>query len=400
MLRVKYCVLILDGASGWPLEEFGGRTCLELARKPNLDLLASQGTLGLVRTVPPGMEASSACACLSILGYDPRIYYTGRGPIEAHSLGLRLEEGEVAFRCNLVTIREGRMWSYSAGQITSAESHELIVALNLNLGNSRVSFYPGVGYRHICTIKEGEEHLKAICTPPHEIPDKPIADFLPRGEGSELLLQLMERSWEVLEKHPVNLHREKQGKPPANFIWLFWGGRRAPELPRFSELYGLSAALTSGVDLLQGLAKLSRMEVLSIPGVTAGLDNDHAAQAEGALAALERHDLVFIHIEAPDEAAHEGRVKEKVETIERIDREVISLFLSRKELRVLVLPDHPTPVKLRTHAPDPVPFLIWGPGVGRSQAKAFSEREAQGTGLFLERGHELLKFLLEPKKFR
>jgi len=394
MLVMKYCVLILDGASGWPLEEFGGKTCLELARKPNLDLLASQGVVGLVRTVPSGMEASSACACLSILGYDPRIYYTGRGPIEAHSLGVKLEEGEVAFRCNLVTIREGKMLSYSAGQITSAESRELIAALEQSLGDERVRFYPGVGYRHICTIREGEECLKAVCTPPHEIPGKPISDFLPRGEGSELLLRLMERSREVLEKHPVNLKRQEQGKPPANLVWLFWGGRRAPELPQFSQMYGLSAALTSGVDLLKGLAKLSGMEVLNIPGVTAGLDSDHAAQAEGALWALERHDLVFIHIEAPDEAAHEGKMREKVETIERIDQEVVSRFLSRPELRVLISPDHPTPIKLRTHAPDPVPFLIWGPRIGRNGANGFSEREAQGTGLFLERGHELLRSLL------
>ena len=376
------------------MEEFGGKTCLELARKPNLDLLASRGMVGLARTVPPGMEASSACACLSILGYDPRIYYTGRGPIEAHSLGVKLEEGEVAFRCNLVTIREGRMWSYSAGQITSAESRELIAALQQSLGDERVRFYPGVGYRHICTIKEGEECLKAVCTPPHEIPGKPISDFLPRGEGSGLLLHLMERSREILEKHPVNLKRQEQGKPPANLIWLFWGGKKAPELPPFSQIYGLSAALTSGVDLLQGLAKLSGMEVLNIPGVTAGLDNDHAAQAEGALKALERHDLVFIHIEAPDEAAHEGRVREKVETIERIDQEVVSQLLSWPELRVLILPDHPTPIKLRTHAPDPVPFLIWGPGVEENGARVFSEREAQRTGLFLKRGHELLGRLL------
>ncbi len=376
------------------MEEFGGKTCLELARKPNLDLLASRGMVGLARTVPPGMEASSACACLSILGYDPRIYYTGRGPIEAHSLGVKLEEGEVAFRCNLVTILEGRMWSYSAGQITSAESRELIAALQQSLGDERVRFYPGVGYRHICTIKEGEECLKAVCTPPHEIPGKPISDFLPRGEGSDLLLKLMERSREILQKHPVNLKRQEQGKPPANLIWLFWGGKKAPELPPFSQIYGLSAALTSGVDLLQGLAKLSGMEVLNIPRVTAGLDNDHAAQAEGALKALERHDLVFIHIEAPDEAAHEGRVREKVETIERIDQEVVSQLLSWPELRVLILPDHPTPIKLRTHAPDPVPFLIWGPGVEENGARVFSEREAQRTGLFLKRGHELLGRLL------
>lgn len=391
---MKYCVLILDGASDWPLQELGGKTCLEQAQTPNLDLLASQGLVGLARTVPSGMEPSSACACLSILGYNPQVYYAGRGPVEAHSLGIRLGEGEVAFRCNLVSTREGRMWSYSAGQIGNSESHQLIASLQQSLNDERVSFYPGVGYRHICTIKEGEECLKAVCTPPHEIPGEPISAFLPRGEGSELLLALIKRSQKVLEDHPINQERQQQGKLPANLIWLFWGGEKPPELPQFCQSYGLSAALTSGVDLLQGIAKISGMEVLHIPGVTASLDNNHSAQTEGALEALKRHDLVFIHIEAPDEAGHEGKAGEKIEVIEKIDAEVISQLLVQKGLRVLLLPDHPTPIELRTHAPDLVPFLIWGPGVRSNGGQAFCERETQRTGLLLEQGHKLLPMLL------
>ena len=393
MVGVKYCVLILDGASGRPLEEFEGKTCLQLARTPNLDLLASQGLVGLARTVPPGMEPSSGCACLSILGYDPRVYYTGRGPIEAYSLGIRLERGEVAFRCNLVTIREGRMWSYSAGQISSAESHALIAALQQGLGDERVRFYPGVGYRHICTIKQGEECLKAVCTPPHEIPDKPIWDFLPRGEGSGLLLDLMERSRKVLEGHPINRERQRQGKPPANLIWLFWGGKASPQLPPFHQKYGLHAALTSGVDLLRGLARLSGIEPLHIQGVTAGLDSNHSAQAEGALRALKAYDLVFVHIEAPDEAGHEGKAEEKIRSIEQIDREAVGQF-RHQGLRLLILPDHPTPVKLRTHAADPVPFLIWGHGIRPNGAQAFCEPEAHRTGFLME-DYELLQLLLK-----
>ncbi|MBE0415178.1 MAG: cofactor-independent phosphoglycerate mutase [Dehalococcoidia bacterium] len=389
---MKYCVLIIDGASGWPLTKLVGRTCLELTHTPNLDRMAREGVLGLVRTVPPGMEPSSACACMSVLGYDPKLYYRGRSAIEARSMGIPIEEGDVIFRCNLVAIHNGKMWSYSSGHIESSEAHALIAALNEGLGNDRICFYPGVGYRHICKIKGEEDTLLATCTPPHDIPGKPIAGFLPHGPGSDLLRDLMAGSKEVLRDHPVNIERKSHGEIPATMLWLFWGSAQIRDLPSFKEVYGLDAAMTSGVDLLRGLAKMAGLYTLDIPGVTDGLDNDYARQAAGALEALEEHDLVVIHIEAPDEAAHAGSIVGKMGAIERVDREVVSQLLSweRDTLRILAMPDHATPIEIQTHSPDPVPFLLWGPGFVGMGARKFMEAEAKGTGIFIEEGHTIM----------
>jgi len=393
---MKYCVLIIDGASGLPLPERGHRTCLELADTPNLDDMAREGTLGLVRTVPPGMEPSSACACMSVLGYDPKVYYRGRAGIEARSMGINIDEGEVVFRCNLVAVRDGRMWDYSAGHISTDEARELIAALNESLGSSEVSFYPGISYRHILKLRGHEDTLQAVCTPPHDIPGQPVADFLPRGQGSEFLRDLMARSEDVLRSHQVNDKRRSRGDIPSTTIWLFWGSSRVPDMPAFKQVYGLSAAMTSGVGLLHGLAKMAGMEPLDIAGVTDGADNDYAAQAAGALEALERHDLVVVHIEAPDEAAHEGSVDEKIKAIQRVDGDVVSRLRSWREddLRVLVMPDHPTPVQVRTHTADPVPFLLWGNSVKANGARRFTEAEAKETGVFIEEGYKIMGRLI------
>jgi 2,3-bisphosphoglycerate-independent phosphoglycerate mutase len=328
---------------------------------------------------------------MSVLGYDPKVYYRGRAAIEAKSLGITLDEGEVVFRCNLVAIRDGKMWSYSSGYISTEEAHALITALNESLGSDEVRFYPGVSYRHILKLKGHGDALLANCTPPHDIPGKPIAHFLPTGPGSKLLRELMMRSEAVLGEHPVNLKRRARGEIPATMIWLFWGSGELPEMPALRQRYGLSGAMTSGVDLLRGLARLLGMEVLDIPGVTDGLDNDYAAQAAGAIKALERYDLVVIHIEAPDEAAHDASIENKVEAIQRIDREVVRRLISwGKDLRLLILPDHPTPIKVQTHTPDPVPFLLWGPGFTPNGAKRFTEVEAKTTGLFLKEGYKIM----------
>jgi len=392
---MKYAIVIIDGASGLPLPERGGKTCLELAKTPNLDAMARQAVLGLVRTVPAGMEPSSACACMSVLGYDPKRYYKGRAGIEAESLGIGVGEGEVVFRCNLVAIRDGRMWDYSAGHISTDETRELINALNQSLGNDQVHFYPGVSYRHILKLKGREDTLSAICTPPHDIPNKPVKAFLPRGKGSEILKDLMKRSEAVLKGHPINVRRVSRGDIPATSIWLFWGSGRAPKMPEFREVYGFSATLTSGVDLLKGLARMLGIKVLDIRGVSDGLDNDYAAQASGALQALERHDLVVIHIEAPDEAAHAGLIDDKIKAIERVDSEVISRL--RGGLRLLILPDHSTPIKVRTHTGDPVPFLLWGEGFISNGAKRFTEAEAKSTGLFIDEGYKIMRRLVRSK---
>ena len=393
---MKYCILIIDGASGLPLPERGGETCLELARTPNLDAMAQAGTVGLVRTVPPDMEPSSACACMSVLGYDPKVYYRGRAGIEARSMGIPVDDGEVVFRCNLAAIRDGRMWDYSSGHISTGEAQQLISALNESLGSDQVRFYPGVSYRHICKLKGREDALLATCTPPHDIPGKPINGFLPAGCGSDILCDLMARSEAVLRDHPVNIARRSRGEVPATMIWLFWGSGHMPDLPPFKQVYGLGAAMTSGVDLLRGLAGMAGMEILDIAGVTDGLDNNYAAQAAGALAALKKHDLVVIHIEAPDEAAHAGSIDDKVGAIERVDREVLSRLRSWSagSLRVLVLPDHPTPIQVRTHTADPVPFLLWGVGFSANGARRFTESEAKKTGVFVDPGYKIMTRLV------
>jgi len=392
---VKYCIVIIDGAAGLPLPERGGKTCLELAYTPNLDAMAKEAILGLVRTVPPGMEPSSTCACMSVLGYDPKLHYRGRAAIEARSMGITIDEGEAVFRCNLVAIRDGKMWDYSAGHISTNEAQQLIWALNESLDSDKVHFYPGVSYRHICKLIGQEDTLLATCTPPHDIHDKPINEFLPKGPGSELLRDLMERSRTVLQGHPVNVERKSRGDIPATMLWLFWGSGRVADMPAFKQIYRLNAAVTSAVDVLRGLARMMSMGVLDVPGVKDGLDNDFTAQAVGALTALKEYDLAVIHIEATDEAAHAGSIDDKIEAIQRVDREVLSQLCSWRldNLRTLILPDHPTPIETQTHSGEPVPFMLWGPGFTSNGAKRFTEAEAKSTGFFIEEGYKIMSRL-------
>jgi 2,3-bisphosphoglycerate-independent phosphoglycerate mutase len=393
---MKYVVLIIDGAAGLPLEERNGRTSLEIASTPNLDAMSAEGLAGLVRTVPPGMEPGSAPACMSVMGYDPAVYYKGRAAIEARSMGIDIGEGEVVFRCNLVSVTDGRMHDYSAGHITTTEAAGLIKSLNERLGNDDIVFYPGVNYRHILKLRGHEDTLEAECTPPHDISGKPVSGFLPRGNGSGLLRELMAHSEEVFKEHRVNLERLSQGKTAASGIWLFWGCGRVPDMPSFKQVYGLNAALTSGVDLLRGLAVMAGITILDIPGVTDGPDNDYTTQAAGAIDALEKYDLVFVHVESPDEAAHSGSIDGKVKAIEMVDAEMAGRLRKYRQddLRVLVLPDHPTPITLRTHTADPVPFMIWGKGVANNGVKRFTEVEAARTGVFIEEGYKIMSRLL------
>lgn len=392
---MKYIVLIVDGAAGLPVAEKDNRTSLEIAHTPNLDAMAKQAAMGLARTVPPGMEPSSACACMSVMGYNPGVYYKGRASIEAVSMGVNVGPGEAVFRCNLVNTAGGRMNDYSGGHITNEEAAEIIKTLNETLGSDEIIFYPGVSYRHILKLKGKEEALNAQCTPPHDIPGKDIKEFLPKGQGSNILLDLMNRSETVLRSHKINVERLKRGLVPITTIWLFWGSGRIPAMPSFKQSYGITAAMTSGVDLLRGLAKMASIDILNIRGVTDGPDNDNAAQAKGALEALYKHDLVIIHVEAPDEAGHGGIIEEKVNAIEQIDKEVVSRLRSYEgDLRVLIMPDHPTPVGLRTHNGDPVPFLMWGKGMKWNGAERFTEKEAKKTGVFVENGYKIMEVLL------
>jgi 2,3-bisphosphoglycerate-independent phosphoglycerate mutase len=417
---VKYVVLIIDGASGWPVPSLGGRTSLEAARTPHLDRLAREGTVGLVHNVPEGMEASSAIACMSVMGFDPVPYYAGRGPIEAAAMGIELEPGQVAMRCNLVTVGDdGRMVSYSAGNISSEEAAELIDALRDELGDERLGLYAGVGFRHILTVREGAGLLATAFAAPHDFTDQQVADFGPVGPSAEFVHDLMERSKGVLAGHPVNAKRIARGQLPATQIWLFWPGMRPAQVPTFAEMYGgRRAALTSAVDLLRGLALQTGVDVLLIPGVTDGGDNDYEGQMAGALAALDDHDVVFVHVEAPDEASHAGDVAGKVRAIEQADALMVPQVLAWRGaaapagpgdagvpaaergngapdgISLLVLPDHPTPLPLKTHVAEPVPFVMWGPGFGTNGAAALTETEARATGFAVAPGHLLMSLFL------
>lgn len=392
---MKHVILILDGAAGWPLPQLGGQTTLAYAQTPNLDALAKTGTTGLAQTVPPGAEPSSSAACTSILGYDPVADYVGRGAIEAASLGVSLAPDEIALRMNLVHIKDGVMASYACGHIKTDESRAIVAELAEALTDDTFTFHPGVAYRHILVVKGHPELLELAYTPPHDISDKGVLDQFPRGEGAEVLLDLMERARPVLEASAVNRARAERGAVPATDIWPFWPGAAPSGLTPFAELRGVRAALTSGVDLLNGLAVLFGIDRLAIAGVTDGADNDYRAQVEGALAALDDHDLVVVHVEAPDEEGHAGSVEGKVAAIEAIDREIASVLRERTgELRVLAMPDHPTPVELKTHVGEAVPFLLAGPGIGKNGGSAFTEAQAMATGLVVDPGRGVMDLLL------
>lgn len=394
---MKYVVVILDGASGWPLDELGGKTCLQAANTPHLDALAASGRVGLAQTVPPGTEPSSSAACTSILGYNPVADYVGRGAIEAASMGIELAADEIALRMNTVTITDGIMTSYAAGHISTEESRAIVLDLAEALDDEQVKLYPGVAYRHICVVKGHPELLEASYTPPHDISDQPVAAHLPAGEGSELLHDLSARARKVLAANSVNSCRVAEGNLPVTDVWFFWPGSAPAGMTPFTERRGVNAAMTSGVDLLNGLAVLFGIDRLSIAGVTDGADTDYAAQAQGALAALADHDLVVIHIESPDEEGHAGNVRGKIEAIEAIDREVVSRVRDcSEEIRILAMPDHATPIELKTHVGEPVPFILWGPGIEPDVAVAYDQNEAARTGLVVDPGRGVMDLLLAP----
>ena len=394
---MKYVVVILDGASGWPLEELGGRTTLQAASTPHLDALARQGLVGLAQTVPVGSEPSSSAACTSILGYDPVTDYVGRGAIEAASIGIELGPDEIALRLNTVTLSNGIMASYAAGHIATEESRAIITDIATSLDDDTFRLYPGVAYRHILVVKGHPELLTVAYTPPHDISDRPYAAHLPQGEGAQLLIDYMERARPLLENSAINQCRAESGHPRVTDVWPFWPGAAPRSITPFHRMRGVTAAMTSGVDLLNGLAVLVGMDRLDIAGVTGDSTNDYSAQADGAIAALEDHDLVVIHVESPDEEGHAGDMGAKIAAIEAIDRRVMSRVMIRAEagdLRVLAMPDHPTPVPLKTHVGEPVPFVVWGPGIGSNQAAGFNEVDADATGLVLDPGRLVMDTLL------
>ena len=398
---MKHCVIILDGAAGWPLAGLGDRTTLTAARTPHLDALAREGSVGLASTVPEGQEPSSSTACTSILGYDPVANRIGRGAIEAASMGVTLASDEVALRMNLVNVQAGVMKSYACGRIATDESRAIVAELGQALSSPTLAFHPGVAYRHILVVKGHPELVAAAYAPPHDITDKPVGPHLPKGPGAAVLLDLMERARELLRRSPVNVRRAERGQLPATDIWPFWPGQAPSGMVPFEEARGVRGAMTSGVDLLNGLAVLAGLTRLRVAGVSDGPDNDYAAQAEAGLAALADHDVVFIHVESPDEAGHAGDAEGKVAAIEAIDREIVSRaraaaarFARDGGLRILAMPDHPTPVALKTHVREPVPFVLAGPGIARNGADRYDEAAAAATGATLDPGRLVMDRLL------
>ena len=395
---MKYLIVILDGASGWPIDALGGKTTLAAADTPNLDALAKSGTLGLALTVPSGAEPSSAAACTSILGYDPVADYVGRGAIEAASMGIVLSPDQVSLRLNLVTIQDGVMASYSAGNIATEESGAIVTDIATELDDDTFKLYPGVAYRHILVVTGHLELLEATFTPPHDISDQRVESFMPTGPGADLLLDYMGRARVLLDNSAINRCRSAGGSSPATDVWPFWPGAAPRELTPFAEMRGLTAAMTSGVDLLNGLAALVGMERLEIAGVTGDSTNDYTAQIEGALSALSDHDIVVIHIESPDEEGHAGDMAGKIAAIEAIDREVIARirdYACKHEVRILAMPDHPTPIEIKTHVGEPVPFVVAGPGILHNGGTRFCEDGAKETGLLLDPGRGVMDLLLE-----
>lgn len=397
---MKYVVVILDGAAGWKQEALGGKTTLEAASLPILDMMAHEGTVGLVKTVPDDLEPSSSAACTSIVGYHPGKNYVGRAAIEASAMGIKLAENEIALRINTLTIEENIMKSYACGHITTQESRAIVERLAEHLNDDTFTFYPGVAYRHILVVKDHPELLDLTFTSPHDITDKSVEGNLPRGgEGAELLLDLMKRAHELLANDPTNKERIERGELPCTDIWPFWPGEAPAHMTPFKEKFGKVAALSSGVDLLFGIAKIFSLDCLHIQGVTDGPDTDYVGQVLGSLEALEDHDLVVVHIEAPDEMGHAGDSQGKIDAVEAIDRKVMARIMAYAKkvgnVRVLAMPDHPTPIELKTHVNEPVPFIIWGDGIESNGAFGYTEAAARATGLVLDPGCQVMELLLK-----
>jgi 2,3-bisphosphoglycerate-independent phosphoglycerate mutase len=394
---MKYIVLLGDGMADYPVDELGGQTPLMAAHTPHMDWLAQRGRCGLVRSVPAGFPPGSEIANLSILGYDPARYYTGRGPLEAPSVGVDLEPEDVAFRCNLVTLEAlgGHviMKDYSAGHITTNEASVLMKALDEHLGNSVFRFYPGVSYRHLLVWKGGRDDTRT--TPPHDIIERDIGNHLPAGDGAYELLQLITDAQIFLKTHPVNEKRRRNSSPEANSIWP-WGQGRAPRMPTFGEKFGLTGSVISAVDLIKGIGMYAGLEIVDVPGATGYLDTNYRGKAQHGVEALTRGDFVYIHVEAPDEAGHSGDVQAKIQAIEAFDEYVVGTvregIKGLQEYRLMVLPDHPTPIALRTHVNDPVPFAIYSPREEVAPtASSFDEHEMMKSGILIEEGHTLIE---------
>ena len=398
--RAKVFVLVCDGMADEPVAQLEGKTPLEAAKTPNMDRLAQEGKIGLARTIPRGFVPASDVGNLSILGYDPKKYYCGRGPLEAAHLGIELKDGDVAFRCNLITADGDTLADYSAGHITTDEARTLIRDLGKAFADAGVRFYPGMQYRHLAVFSDPETSealLKTACSPPHDITGWKISDHGPKGPAAKRLVDLMEDSRGILSGHEVNQVRVDLKENPANMIWLWGQGARA-QIPNFQERYGATGCVISAVDLVKGAGRLAGLDVIDVPGATGYYDTDYEGKAKAALKGLRKRDMAFVHVEAADEAGHNGELRQKITAIENFDRLVVGTILEHAPVlgpvRILVMPDHPTPVEKRAHSAEPVPFLIWGEGVSPEPSATFGESAAKASGRMVEEAHEILPRLM------
>lgn len=397
---MKYIVVIGDGMADFPLDELCGKTPLMAAEKPNMNMMARRGFCGKVRTIPDGFPPGSDVAGMSIFGYDPALYYTGRAPIEAYGMGIAMGPDDVAYRCNLVNIEDVNgsdiMVDYSGGHITTEEAKVLVSLLNERMGGKDLNFFPGVGYRHIMIWEKGPLDLST--TPPHDITGKEVADYLPKGNGAAMVTEIMDRSKELLTAHPLNRERKEAGKRPGNGIWLWGQGKRAA-LPSFEERFGLKGATVCAVDLIKGISSMIGFTTPHIEGATGYLDTDYGAKARAALKLLSDHDIVYIHVEAPDEASHNGSVPEKIKAIERIDKDVLGFLLKEagNNVRFLIVTDHATPVSLKTHYATPVPFAVYEKGTSPPVAGNDTDYDEEVSSTVIS-GEEMIRVLIKGQK--
>ncbi len=399
MRKAKYVILLGDGMPDRPIPDIDGKTPLMAAATPNMDRLAAKGLCGAVHTTPEGYEPGSDVTNMGILGYDPKLYYTGRSPLESAAMNIALGPDDVAFRCNLVTLKpiaDGvLMDDFSAGHIETDEAHELIHSLNGELGSDEVSFHPGVSYRHLMVWKGGQDKMKL--TPPHDISDDNIREYMPSGDGADFLNQLMGESQMILKQHSVNKKRESAGKKPANSIWL-WGHGKAPSMPPLKERSNLNGAMITAVDLMRGIAVNAGMRVIDVPGATGWIDTNYKGKAQACLDALKEVDLVYVHVESPDEAGHAGSLEYKLQAIADFDKKVVGPVVEGLEamgdFRVMVLSDHATPLEIKTHSLDPVPVAIY-PAEGSGRFESFGENILDNPDKTFDRAIDLFEYFIE-----
>lgn len=400
---MKYVVVLCDGMADYPVPALGGKTPMMVAKKPHIDALAAKAEVGLVRTVAPGLKPGSDVANMSVLGFDPHRFYTGRSPLEAASIGIDMKDSDVSLRTNLVTLSDkGEPFAdkviedYCADDISTEEARQLIEAVQAAFGGGEYDFYTGVSYRH-CLIWHGGTTELGNMTPPHDITGKVIGPHLSTAETARPLLEMMEKSFDLLKDHPVNKARVAAGRRPANCIWL-WGEGKRPALRPFEALYGIKGGMVSAVDLLKGIANCAGMEVAEVPGATGYIDTDFEGKAKAALDLLTRNDLVYVHFEAPDECGHRNEPENKVKAIEMIDSRVLP-FLEEgleqyEDYKILLLPDHPTPIVTRTHASDPVPYLLYQKSAPKTGVDTINEETAKATGIYMENGPAMMPHFL------